>query len=256
METQHQHSQNHEQVDKLILENIELKKNLEREQLLHKMLYKEWKELNEQVLAKENEVQGNDQKKLFYKYAFYVLVISIIPAYYFLNRGKGIEKLSPSVSSVSKPNIPIKDSTPINNAVATTNKNPTNDQNTVQQPPAKSPVIVQPAPEPPAKPPVVQQPSVQQQAPVQQPVVKSQEKIKIQGDTNARKVVTITKPVVENPLTDSTRDLIYWQGWNAYYDRSRNPFKKSSERYKAWIEGWNDGKNDARKLLAKDSLLK
>ena len=84
--------------------------------------------------------------------------------------------------------------------------------------------------------------------------MKVEEKRKIQADTGNVRVVTVHKAAVEEPLTDSIRDQIYWQGWNAYYDRSRPHFSKSSERYKVWLQGYNEGKNDAKKLLAKDSL--
>jgi hypothetical protein len=231
LETQ-QHSQNQEKIDKLQLENVELKKKLDQEQLLHTMLYKEWKELNEHVLAKEHEVHGSNPKNLFYKYAFYLLLISSIPAYYFLNTGKEIKKISSSKNAAVPTLItPIKDSAPVTNSPATSKKVISN-QNMVQQPA------------------------------LEQPVVKSEEKRKIPADTSKAKMVTINKPLVidkplvEGPLTDSIRDEIYWQGWNAYYDRTRNHFKKSSERYKVWLEGWNDGKSDAKKLLAKDSLQK
>ena len=62
-----QNFENPEEFDSLREENSELKKELEREQLLHKMLYKEWKELNEQAPPKQYEVQDEKPKNLFYK---------------------------------------------------------------------------------------------------------------------------------------------------------------------------------------------
>ena len=141
METQ-QHSQNQEKIDKLRLENVELKKKLEQEQLLHTMLYKEWKELNEHVLAKEHEVHEGKPKNLFYKYAFYLLLISLIPAYYFINAGKENGKI-PSSQTAAVPTLitPIKDSTPITNSTQTTDKKLTVNRSTVQQPPSEHPVL-------------------------------------------------------------------------------------------------------------------
>jgi hypothetical protein len=268
LETQ-QHSQNQEKIDKLLLENVELKKNLEKEQLLHTMLYKEWKELNERMLAKEHEVHEGKPKNLFYKYAFYLLLISVFPAYYFINAGKENGKVSSSqTTSVPAPITPIKDSTPITNSTQTTNNKLTANGNTTQQPAVEQPVIkpkekekIQQIPQPTLTQPVEkseEKRKIQQtpQPTLAQPVAKPEEKEKIRPDSSKSKMVTINKPVVESPLTDSIRDLIYWQGWNAYYDRSRNHFKQSSERYNVWLQGWNDGKSDAKKLLAKDSLQK
>ena len=231
METQHQYSQNQEAVEKLRIENVELKKNLEREQHLHTMLYKEWKELNAQVLSKEHEVLESKPKNLFYKYAFYVLLIAAFPAYYFITTKK-----NPSSQTTSVPTRPanIRDSTPVTNSALTatnsaltTNKKPeTIDANTVHQPALK------------------------------QPVVKTEEKRQTEPRTIEPKIVPPSKAVPEGPLTDSIRDLIYWQGWNAYYDRSPNHFKKTSQKYQVWLQGFNEGKNDAKKLLAKDTLQK
>lgn len=221
-----QHSQNQDEIEKLRLKNEELKKNLEREQLLHSMLYKEWKELSEQASARENEFYHNKSKNVFYKYAFFVLLICMIPAYYFFAPGRGNEKTAPSSSQVAttepaKDSSVIKDSTPITKDSMPTNKNT---------------AITQPA--------------------VQTPVVQPEEK-KAPRDTIKPKMVTLTRHVSEAPLDSSSTDSIYWMGWNAYFNKSSNHFRKSSEKYKVWMQGFNDGHNDARKLLAqKDSLNK
>ena len=80
-----QHFENLQQANDLRLKNTELKKELEREQFLHKMLYKDWEKLTEQISAQKQEVYENSRpKNLFYKYAFYVLLIGLVPAFYFL----------------------------------------------------------------------------------------------------------------------------------------------------------------------------
>lgn len=238
METQ-QNSQNEDEFDKLRLKNAELKKNLEREQLLHTMLYKEWVQLKEQISAKELEVYDRKPKNVFYKYAFYLLLVSFIPSYYFLYGRKTYEKSysSPITASavkltadslkknlISKENIRIEDSTLMHDSTLTTYKRQTNTS------------------------------ALMQQSAPQQTVVKPENKIAIQPDTNIQKTTAFKRPVVEPILNDSMRDIIYWQGWNAYYNKSRNTFKKSSEKYKVWLQGWDDGKNDAQKLSAKNAL--
>jgi hypothetical protein len=56
VENQLQPPQYQPEIEKLRLQNAELKKNLEREQTLHAMLYKEWKELSEQNAAHDYQL--------------------------------------------------------------------------------------------------------------------------------------------------------------------------------------------------------
>ena len=80
-----QHFENLQQVNELRLKNTELKKELEREQLLHTMLYKDWVKLTEQIADQKQEAYENSTtKNLFYKYAFYVILIGLVPGFYFL----------------------------------------------------------------------------------------------------------------------------------------------------------------------------
>lgn len=219
MDTQ-QHFENQEEIDKLRMRNVELKKELEREQVLHKMLYKEWKELSEQMSAKEQEVYENSKpKNLFYKYAFYVLVMALIPAFYFLYQRTGNGKILSSSPVVSDP-IRTSDSTPTMKDMQTSKQN----------------VTQQPAPE--------------------QPAIQSEEKKPIGHDSTKPARLIVHKPVIETPLTDDVRDSISSLGFSAYFDHHRNPFRKSSERYKVWAEGWNDGKAEAKKVLEKNPSLK
>jgi hypothetical protein len=215
-----QHFENQEEIDKLRMRNVELKKELEREQVLHKMLYKEWKELSEQMSAKEQEVYENSKpKNLFYKYAFYVLVMALIPAFYFLYQRTGNGKILSSSPVVSDP-IRTSDSTPTMKDMQTSKQN----------------VTQQPAPE--------------------QPAIQSEEKKPIGHDSTKPARLIVHKPVIETPLTDDVRDSISSLGFSAYFDHHRNPFRKSSERYKVWAEGWNDGKAEAKKVLEKNPSLK
>jgi hypothetical protein len=225
--------QNQEDINKLLLQNGELKKELEREQLLHKMLYKEWEKLNGEMLARENEVYDSKPKNLFYKYAFYVLLIAVIPAFYFLYPGTGNKKTPSSSQAVSvrtdtSDSITAaasrsKDSMPKSDSILTMKDKPT---------------------------------SKQQQPALEQPVIKSEEKKVIPHDSSKSAMVIVHKPVPEAPLTDDIRDSISSEGFIAYFNHSRNPFKKSSERYKVWVEGWNEGKAEAKKVIAKDSSQK
>ena len=77
---------------KLLLENVDLKKNLENEQLLHKNLYKQWAELNGNTLVKEKEIKNLKFKRgflsKFYKYSFYALLLTtIVFAWYLFGKG-------------------------------------------------------------------------------------------------------------------------------------------------------------------------
>lgn len=64
--------------EKLQLENNELKKSLEREELYHRNLYKQWNELNESVTDKNLQLKllksTRDPRKKVYRYTFYGLI--------------------------------------------------------------------------------------------------------------------------------------------------------------------------------------
>jgi hypothetical protein len=234
------HFENPEEIEKLRTKNIELKKELEREQIRHNMLFKEWKQLSEQMSAKEEEVYENSKpKNLFYKYAFYVLLIAGIPAVYFLyQRTADLAKIpSSSSSQVISDSVSTTDTisnlavAPINDSLPKRNSTPTiggkliNNRDTIQQ------VVAS------------------------QPVTKPEEKKAILPDSAKQVRLIAHKPVVEKPLTDDGRDSISSEGFNAYFSHRRNPFRKASERYKAWAEGWNEGKVEAKKVVEKDPSL-
>lgn len=226
---------NQEAFDKLRLENGELKKELEKERLLHKMLYKEWGDLKDQVSGSENEVYDRKSKNLFYKYAFYLLLIAIIPAFYFLYVRMGNEKIPPSSEAVS---VPAATGDSITTAASIKNSTP-----------GKDSILTMKEKQTPEK------HNIQKQL-LQQPVIKSEEKKTIQPDSNKPEIKIIHKPIVEAPVTDDIRDSISSEGFNAYFKHSRNPYRKSSKRYKIWAEGWNEGKAEAKKVLEKDSAQK
>jgi hypothetical protein len=231
MDNQRLHNQ--DEIEKLRAQNEELKKNLEREQVLHSMLYKEWKNLDEQRAAREYELQDPKPKNLFYKYAFYVILILLIPAIFLLNfqkNGKatsGLNKIQLTNDSAI-----VQDSAKVNNSLTlSADSIQKTDKNLATNGPTIPP---QPATE--------------------QPVVQTQEKKLLQHDTGKLKPIAVIKEAPDLPLSDSVRDSIYWIGWNAYYKKAGSHFRKSSQKYKAWLEGYNDGRKDAKKLLAKDSL--
>jgi len=84
----------HQENQKLLLENAQLKDSLEKEEFLHKNLYKQWSELNDRVLTRDRELTQlklkQDFWRNFYRYSFYALLLTtIVFAYYsFTNRDK------------------------------------------------------------------------------------------------------------------------------------------------------------------------
>ena len=237
MDTQ-QNFQSREDIDKLRLKNEELKKELEREQLLHKMLYNEWKQLSDQASAKENEIyESGRPKNLFYKYAFYVLLVAGAAAAYFLYfAGTGNNKEPEASPLVSIPVIHgdsvtttalVKDSTLKNEPISASTAKQTN----IEVP--KQVVLKQPE--------------------VKEPQTKPEEKKAATPDDNRQVTTSVSKPVAEPPLTTEARDSIYWLGFNAYFNHSASSFKKSSPKYKVWLEGFNNGKAEAKKV-APDNL--
>lgn len=231
-----QHFEDLRQVNELRLKNTELKKELEREQLLHKMLYKDWKKLTEQMSAQKHEIYENSRpKNLFYKYAFYVLLIGVVPAFYFLYpRTENTKSSSSQVGSdtihhkdlgQNKPAASLTDSLLLRDSVSTMQKKQIISPNETHQPvPAKL---------------------------VLQPEVK-----KTINQDSTKPALPIRKPEVKIPLTDDAKDSISSLGFIAYFNHHRNPYRKSSEKFKLWEQGWNDGKAEGKKLDEKDPSLK
>jgi hypothetical protein len=236
VDTQHEWG-NQEEINKLRLEKAELKKELKREQLLHNLLYKEWKELHDQVNAKEQEVfYEKKPKNLFYKYGFYILLIGLLPIVYFLYPFTGVQKI---ISSSPVPMNSSKDS------ISNTNSTVTKDSLPVAQP-VSTVKEKEPASQPAAE-----------QPPPAQAITRVAEKVKLSSDsTGARNQAIRKKAMPERPLTDDIRDSIASEGFNAYFDHRRNPFRRTSERYKIWAQGWTSGKAEAAKVVAKDPSLK
>jgi hypothetical protein len=88
-ETQNVYSGIEQENERLRLENMQLKKRLEKEEFFHKTLYRQWTELNLHRLAEKREVWQFESKNSFYKYAFYFILCSFVPVYFFLSSGKG-----------------------------------------------------------------------------------------------------------------------------------------------------------------------
>ncbi|MGH2648886.1 MAG: hypothetical protein ACRDE8_15015 [Ginsengibacter sp.] len=228
-----QNSQNQEEIDKLHSENAELKKNLDREQRLHSMLYKEWKELDEKLAAKEQEIHEPHPKNLFYKYAFYVLIIAAVPASYFIYASRGNEKTSVSQAAVGS--TITTDSASVNKSI------PAGDTIAAGNSPSKDPAMME-----------NQILAITRDTTRQPGLIQKGRKI-VPTDTSKEGIVIALRPRIEVPLNDSTRDLIYWDGWNAFYNNARNHYRRSSERYKIWNKGCIDGRNDSKKTLPEDS---
>ena len=92
-----------EENQKLILENTQLKDALEKEEFLHKNLYKQWTELNDRVLTRDRELTQlklkQDFWRNFYRYSFYALLLTtIVFAYYSFTSG---EKPTPVLQQVT-----------------------------------------------------------------------------------------------------------------------------------------------------------
>ncbi len=238
-----------EDTDRLRIENAELKKKIEREQVLYAMLHKDWKELSENASAYNYALLDNKPKNLFYKYAFFVLVIAIFPAYFFLNSINRDEKNSSPAQLSSVPVLP-GDSTLTTDSVPESTSAIKNTVSTNETPASKQETLTQKSAEPPP-PPV---PAEEKKVII--PAVVAAEKKAITPDTAKAKIKTNHVAVAETPVTDSVKDLVYWEGWNAYYNKSKNHYKTSSARYEIWVNGYNDGRNDAKKILAKDSFQK
>ena len=189
--------------EKLRLENVQLKNNLENEQFYHKSLYKQWYELHALILSKESDVKRIVATNSLHKYGFYLLLFLVMPAFYFLNNSKGDER----VANASQ----IASLIPGPNETLTPNKDTAQVLNI----------------------------KLEEEAPTQPAAVKPIPAI-------------INDTVINKPLIDSVRSSIYWEGWSAYYEKSRNPYRKYSQEYEAWLEGWKKGESDSKKTLAKN----
>jgi hypothetical protein len=231
-----QHFENLQQVNELRLKNTELKKELEREQFLHSLLYKDWVKLTKQIADQKQEVYENSTpKNLFYKYAFYVLLICLVPGFYFLYPLTDNNKSSSSqvVSDTARP----ADSAGTRAAAATNSLSRRDSVSSVQKK-------------------QINKRDVTQQSSTGQPVLQPEEKKAITKESIKPAKSITRKHVFEIPLTDDERDSIWSLGFNAYFEHHRNPFRRSSEKYKAWAEGWNDGRAEGKKLYEKDPSLK
>jgi ribosome modulation factor len=117
-DTQQARSDIEEENEKLRLENMHLKRSLEKEEFLHKTLYRQWNELNLRRLADNRESKQVESWNLFYKYAFYLILFLLIPALYFLSKGKA-DNGTTAPQTLSSP-------------AATTNQTPAINKDTVQ----------------------------------------------------------------------------------------------------------------------------
>jgi len=227
-----QHFDNQDEFNKLVARNMELKKELEREQSLHTMLYKEWKELSEKMSSQEHEVYENSRpKNLFYKYAFFALLIALIPAVYFLYPQTGSRTISSS-PPVATDSLFRADTTtastasPRQDSISTNNEKQTSSRDVAHEPAQEKPVI------------------------------KTVEKTPPAHDSTSPARLIVHKPVIETPLTNEARDSISSDGFNAYFNHRRNPYRKYSTRYKVWAEGWKEGKAEGEKVVEKNPTVK
>ena len=238
---------NHEDLDQLRTKNLELKKELDTEKTLHAMLYKEWKQLSEQMDAGNHEAYENARpKNLFYKYAFFVLLAAAIPAGYWAyshipRRAKipsslsSLQAVSDSASNATN-STPAKVTAPVNESPSEHKSSPAKKENSSNSEASK------------------QQTAISQ--PISQTKSESPEKKEPPTDS-AKQVKTIPhKALIEKPLTDDERDSISSDGFSAYFNHRRNPFRRSSQKYKVWAQGWNEGKAEAIKVLEKNPSLK
>lgn len=220
MITQQEYSNSQIENEKLLLENVQLKKDLEKEEFLHKTLYKQWNELNLRMLAKEREFNKFKSGNVFYKYAFYFILFISAPVYYFLSSTKGDEKIISASKAVPPPALTAEQETAIN-------------PGTVQLPNVKP-----------------EEKKIVQQDTIQTKLVVTKERVITNKPVITNKQINTNEPVVKS-LTDSVRTLIYSEGWDAYFEKSENPYKKSPQKYNAWLEGWKDAEKDDNKSLTR-----
>lgn len=245
---------NEEEIDKLHAQNAELKKELEKEQRLHSMLFNEWKALSEKAEAREQQIYESDKpKNVFYKYAFYVLVVALIPVAYFLYPHFITSANVSSSQKLVTESQPVKDTPVAKDTPHAVAQLPLID---TEQKKAAMPAV---QPDISVKKDAIQQTAVVTApvtAPEIKPVIKPAEKKVMPPDSARQTRPTAHKPIVEAPLTDDERDSISSLGFSAYFDHTRNPYRKSSELYKVWEQGRNEGKTEAKKVLEKDSSMR
>jgi hypothetical protein len=116
MNTQEEQSHDQQENERLRLEVVQLKENLEKEQFFHKAVYKQWYELNANMLAKERDLKQLKAKNLLYKYTFYFILFSAPFAYYLQSRDKKDETNTGVSQTVSSPLV--SSQAPVINSVA------------------------------------------------------------------------------------------------------------------------------------------
>jgi ribosome modulation factor len=205
------------------MENVELKKSLEKEEFLHKTLYKQWNELNARMSAKERELEQYKSRNNFYKYAFFSILFLAAPAYYFLSGTKQDDKVEPS-PKISQP-------------IVTTNQPVKQTIDTIQLPAAKQ-----------QKTEIARVDTTQLKTPVIQ-VSQRNNQVIVKNNQAIQK----SNEVIEKPLSDAVRGLIYSEGWDAYHEKSTNPYPKSSQKYRSWLNGWKDAEADEKRTLTTTS---
>ena len=110
LEKQHETSSDYlnelqQENQRLVLENAQLKKSLEKEEFLHRNLYQQWTELNARTLVKDRELKKLQLRHKswpeFYKYVFYaLLLVTVLFTYYLLSKwGKNSASLQTSTTT-------------------------------------------------------------------------------------------------------------------------------------------------------------
>lgn len=91
-----------EENQKLLLENAELKKKLEKEKLFHSTLYKQWTDLNAQIISKKNELKVRQHSNTtLYKYAFFgLLLLTVILAALAYRLSPGKDKATAVIQNI------------------------------------------------------------------------------------------------------------------------------------------------------------
>ena len=198
MNKQQEYSALLQNIENLRLENVQLKKNLEKEEFLHKVLYRQWRQLRILTFSKENELKWVGSVNSFYRYGFYLVSGLLIIQLFFPASGRRVDQKIVNASQIGSPQMPMKDKS------LTSNRTPLPDIKAVQKETIQS-ATIQPIP------------------------------------------ATVNDAVINTSLPDSVKSSIYWDGWVAYYQKASNPYQKSGQEYEAWLEGWKQGENDARK---------
>jgi hypothetical protein len=85
------------------------------------------------------------------------------------------------------------------------------------------------------------------------PKIKSNKKEVIEATEKQPALMAGAKPVLEEKLSESVWHDVFWEGWTAYYQKSVNPYQKTSQKYRVWLQGWEEGRNDTKNLKAKAS---